>query len=161
MMPRLLPRFFKAREGAALVEFTLVAPLLILLMCGMAEFSNAMRQYHVMEKGVRDAGRYLARVPMSGCTISGAATTEAKNLAITGRISSGAALLPNWTDPATVTVSVSDCFNNAGGAYRGHAVIPIIQVTANAPYQDVGMLSIIGVSGLQLQVTHRQLWVGQ
>lgn len=161
MTRRPLARFFKSRDGAALVEFTLVAPLLILLMCGMAEFANAMCQYHVMEKGVRDAGRYLARVPMSGCTISGASTTAARNLVLTGRTSAGAPLLATWTDPATITVTVANCFNNTSGAYRGRAVIPIIEVTANAPYQDLGMLSVIGIDGLQLQVSHQQLWVGE
>ena len=68
-MTRALSRFLQAKRGAALVEFTLVAPLLVMLMCGLAEFANAMRQYHIMEKGVRDAGRYLARAAMSGCTV--------------------------------------------------------------------------------------------
>lgn len=155
-----LHRFGKARGGAALVEFTLVAPLLLLLMCGMAEFANAMRQYHIMEKGVRDAGRYLARVPMSGCTIGSAETIAARNLALTGRTSSGANLLPTWSDPATVNVDVAQCFNNSGNAYRGRALIPIIEVTASAPYVDLGLLSIIGIDGITLEVQHQQFWVG-
>src|SRR5512147_572046 len=100
-MKRGLFRFGKSRGGAALVEFSLFAPLLILLMCGVGEFANAMRQYHIMEKGVRDAGRYLARVPMSGCTVSGAATAAAQNLALTGRVSGGSYLLSTWTNPNT------------------------------------------------------------
>ncbi len=156
----LFRRFIKNRKGAALVEFTLVAPLLIMLMCGVAEFANAMRQYHIMEKGVRDAGRYLARVPMTGCTIPGASTTAARNLAITGRTSSGTPLLSSWTDPNTVSVSLAVCYNNGTSTYRGRSVIPIIDVTATAPYVDLGMLSVLGIDDIQLQVSHRQLWVG-
>jgi Flp pilus assembly protein TadG len=158
---RSLLRFKKANGGAALVEFTLTAPLLILLMCGMAEFSNAMRQYHIMEKSVRDAGRYLARVPMSGCAIDGSAATAATNLVLTGRTASGGAfLLPTWTDPTTVNVAVAQCVNNSAGTYRGRAQMPVIQVTASAPYSDVGLLSILGFSTIQLQVSHQQLWIG-
>lgn len=156
-----LRHFAKARGGAALVEFTLAAPLLVLLMCGMAEFANAMRQYHIMEKGVRDAGRYLARVPMSGCTVSGDATTAAQNLALTGRTSGGSALLPTWSNTATVTVTVAECFNNSASAYRGRAQIPIIEVNASAPYVDLGLLSVIGLDDIALQVSHQQFWVGE
>lgn len=158
---RILKPFTKAHGGAALVEFTLVAPLLLLLMCGMAEFANALRQYHIMEKGVRDAGRYLARVPMSGCTISGAATTAAQNLALTGRTSGGAALLPTWNNTATVSVAVAECFNNSASLYRGRDQIPIIEVSANAPYVDLGLLSIIGLDEIVLEVSHQQYWVGE
>jgi Flp pilus assembly protein TadG len=156
-----LTRFGRARSGAALVEFTLVAPLLLLLMCGMAEFANALRQYHIMEKGVRDAGRYLARAPMTGCTVNGDATTTAQNLALTGRASGGSYLLPTWDDLASVTVTVAECFDNSASAYRGRAEIPIIEVSASAAYVDLGLLSIIGLGDINLEVSHQQYWVGE
>lgn len=156
-----IARFFKAKRGAALVEFSLVAPLLVFLMCGLAEFACVMRQYHIMEKGVRDAGRYLARVPMTGCTLNGAAVTQAQNLALTGRTGSGSFLLPSWTDPATVTVAVAQCVDNSSGGYRGRDDMPVIEVTAAAPYADLGLLSVIGVDDIDLQVAHQQLWIGE
>jgi Flp pilus assembly protein TadG len=133
---------------------------LVLLLCGMAEFSNAMRQYHIMEKGVRDAGRYLARVQMTGCTINGSAITAAQNLALTGRTSGGTNLLSTWTDPSTVSVTVAQCVDNSGGGYRGHTQMPVVQVTANAPYADLGLLTILGFGSINLQVSHHQLWIG-
>jgi Flp pilus assembly protein TadG len=160
-MPRSLFSFFKAKRGAALVEFSLVAPLLIFLMCGLAEFASILRQYHIMEKGVRDAGRYLARVPMTGCTLNGAAVARAQNLALTGRTDSGSFLLPSWTDPNTVSVVVVQCINNTSGTYRGRANMPVIEVTAGAPYADLGLLSIIGVGNIDLAVSHQQLWIGE
>lgn len=153
-------RFFTTTRGAALVEFTLLAPVLVLMMCGLAEFANAMRQYHIMEKGVRDAGRYVARVQMTGCTLPGSAVTDAQNLAITGRTSGGAPLLDTWTSPSSVAVTVSTCVNNTSGAYRGRDSIPVIQVTATAPYVDLGLLDVLGLGDIQLSVTHRQLWIG-
>lgn len=160
-MLRPLKPFLKERRGAALVEFSLVAPLLIFLMCGLAEFAMVMRQYHIMEKGVRDAGRYLARVPMTGCTLNGAAVTQAQNLALTGRTDSGSLLLPTWTDTNTVAVTVAQCFDNSGGTYRGRDDMPVIEVTAEAPYADIGLLSVIGIGDIDLEVSHQQLWIGE
>lgn len=155
-----LRRFVRRRDGAALVEFALIAPLLVALMCGMVEFANAMRQYHVMEKGVRDAARYAARVQLSGCTIPAGAITAARNLALTGRTSGGTNLLPGWTNANTVSVTVSTCFNNSSSTYRGRAQMPVIQVQATAPYADLGLISVIGLGPINLQVTHQQLWIG-
>ena len=155
-----LKRFLTTTRGAALVEFTLLAPILVLMMCGLAEFSNAMRQYHIMEKGVRDAGRYVARVQMTGCALPGSAVTNAQNLAITGRTSGGTPLLDTWTSPSSVVVTVSTCVNNTSGTYRGRDNIPVIQVTATAPYADLGLLDVLGLGDIQLSVTHRQLWIG-
>lgn len=157
----LLSRFARARKGAALVEFSLLAPVLILLMCGLAEFSNAMRQYHIMEKAVRDAARYVARVQVTGCTIDADAVTAAQNLALTGQIASGGAyVLPAWTDPATVTVTVSDCVSNTAGAYRGREEMPVIEVTAAATYEDLGLLGVLGFDDIGLAVRHQQIWIG-
>ena len=160
-MARRFPSLLKHRGGAALVEFSLLAPMLILLMCGLAEFANAMRQYHVMEKGVRDAARYVARTPMSGCALNGAAVTAAQNLALTGRTAGGAPLLANWSDSATVAVTVAACVSNTPRVYRGRDQMPVIQVTASAPYQDLGLLSVIGLGPIDLQVAHQQLWIGE
>jgi Flp pilus assembly protein TadG len=160
MAMRSLKSFCNSRRGAALVEFSLVAPLLVFLMCGMAEFSNGLRQYHVMEKGVRDAARYVARVQMTGCTIPAAAITAAQNLALTGQTSGGADLLSGWTDPATITVSVANCYNNSAGTYRGEAQMPTIQVQASAPYAGLGLLSVIGIGTINLQVANQQIWIG-
>lgn len=158
---RLLSRFGRARKGAALVEFSLLAPVLIFLMCGLAEFSNAMRQYHIMEKSVRDAARYLARVPMTGCTINGGAITAAQNLALTGQTASGGPyVLPAWTDPATVRVAVADCVSNTTHTYRGHDQMPVIEVTADATYEDLGLLGVLGFDEINLEVRHQQLWIG-
>jgi Flp pilus assembly protein TadG len=155
-----LRSFRRDRRGAALVEFTLLAPMLIFLMCGMGEFANAMRQYHIMEKGVRDAGRYLAREPMNGCAINSNAVATAKNLALTGQPTGSTYLLRTWTDPNTITVTVAQCVDNSSGAYRGLSQIPVLQVTASAPYVDLGLLSIIGIGPINLQASHQQLWIG-
>jgi hypothetical protein len=148
-----------------LVEFTLLAPILIGLMCGLAEFGQALRQVHVMQKGVRDAARYLAAVPVNPACVGvpdpagyswGAAETEAKSLALTGALTGGSPLFRGWSDPATITVDAATCLVNPRPAG-----LPLarIRVTASAPYADLGMLDFLGLAPPTLTVSHEQLRV--
>jgi hypothetical protein len=98
---------------------------------------------------------------MSGCSIDADATTAAQNLALTGQMSGGSVLLPTWTDPSSVAVAVANCMDNTSGAYRGRDQMPIIEVTASAPYEDLGLLSVIGFDSIDLEVSHQQLWIGE
>ena len=47
-------------EGANLVEFALLAPLLILLVLGIVEFGFKFSQYNELRHGVREGARYAA-----------------------------------------------------------------------------------------------------
>lgn len=157
-----LRRFGRDTAGAALIEFTVLAPLLIGLMCGVAEFGQALRQYHVMEKGVRDAARYLSRVPANppctGLTDPNWATyvSQARNLAIYGVTTSGTPLFRGWSNTATVLVPDPPCVANPR---PNGADLPKITVTATAPYADMGMLGFLGVGPITLSVSHQELKV--
>ena len=167
-----LRRLRRDRGGAALVEFTLVAPMLVGLMCGLAEFGNALRQYHIMEKGVRDASRYLAHASVdppcvgnggaAGGTASAGwtqAIAEAKNLAIYGNAAgSGSPLFKTWNNTATVSIaSDPTCLANPRGVSASW--LPQVTVTASAPYADLGMLSALGLGPITLTVAHQELKV--
>ena len=54
-------RFVERRDGAALVEFTLMFPMLLVLAAGVTEMGLALHQQHVVTKSVRDAARFAAR----------------------------------------------------------------------------------------------------
>ena len=156
-----LRQFRKDHSGAALVEFTLLAPLLISLMCGLAEFGLALRQYHIMEKGVRDAARYLSRVPANPPCVAAdpnwaTYVTQAKNLAIYGVTTTGTPLFSSWTSSATVSVPAPTCLANP--RVNG-ADLPQITVTASAPYADLGLLSVLGLGPITLTVSHQELKV--
>ena len=152
-------------RGSALVEFTLLAPLLIVLTAGLAEFGLALRQYHVMEKGVRDAARYLNSVPVHpscmGFTDTGtytwsSAISDAQKLAIYGSTTGSTPLFKSWSDVSTITVDDGTCQPNprVNGAPLGQ-----ITVTAAAPYADLGMLSFLGLGPITLTVSHQELKV--
>jgi Flp pilus assembly protein TadG len=158
---------FTDRRGTSLVEMTLLTPLLISLGLGVAEFGRALQHHHVMNKAMRDAARFLARVPVT-CA-SGAATgtvdnaadvTTAKNLALNGAPTGGTARVSYWTDPASITVQV-DCFDNSAGTYRGQVGMPLITVSASVAYDDLGFLDALGLSAMTFTARHQQLHVGE
>ena len=102
-------------RGVAFLEFTILFPLLLVLTLGVFEFGRAMLDHHKIDKAVRDAARYLARVPVTCATagtnngtIDSSYITNAKNLALNGAISGGTAILNYWTNANTISVSV-DC----------------------------------------------------
>jgi Flp pilus assembly protein TadG len=158
-------RLRRENSGAALVEFTILAPLLLSLMCGLAEFGQLLRQYHVMEKGVRDAARYLAAVPVNpACTgvtdpagyTWANAKAEAQNLAVFGSTTGTTPLVRTWTSTATVTVDDGTCLANP----RPNGLpLAKITVTASAPYAGIGMLGYLGFGAPTLTVSHQELKV--
>lgn len=56
-----LRKFRKQDEGAALVEFAIILPLMLLAFFTIVEFSRLFFSYQGALAGVRDATRYLAR----------------------------------------------------------------------------------------------------
>lgn len=155
------------RRGTSIIEMTLLTPLLISLGLGIAESGRAFQHHHVMNKAMRDAARFLARVPVtcaSGATTgtvdNAADVTMAKNLALNGAPAGGTPRVSYWTDPASITVQV-DCFDNSAGTYRGQPGIPLITVSASVAYNDLGFLDALGLSTWTFTARHQQLHVGE
>ena len=107
-----------SQRGAAIVEFALLIPMLLLLTFIVIEFGRALMEYNTVAKSVRDASRYLS------IQLPGTKFTETRNLVVYGNIAgTGSRLLtslntglvpdPTWqpagSDPVinTVTVQVS------------------------------------------------------
>lgn len=137
--------------GAALVEFTLLAPFLLFLALGMTEFGRFLFQYQLVIEGLRDAGRYLARLDPTDATAQG----NAANLAVTGTIDgSSAARVAGWA-AGDISFGVTDVDNTAG-TYRGGAVIQVVEVTTTFDYVDVGFLSALGLGAISIAAAHEQ-----
>src|SRR5205807_9906215 len=90
-------------EGSALVEGAIMVPVLCVLLFGIYEFSWFFYQQHLISTGLRDAARYVARLP-AACNPSApdwpTVQAFAKNLATTGSINGGAARVNGWTSAA-------------------------------------------------------------
>lgn len=123
-----LGAFRRDQHGVALVEFTLLLPMLLLVFAVIIEGSRMMLSYQTVIAGVRDATRYLARVvPGNICVTGGSVGGYATRLqAIVAQSIGGASVLPS----GVTVVSVTPSYACSGSAYRGGAA-PVATVTAN------------------------------
>jgi len=144
-------RVLRDESGSALIEFTIMAPLLLSLVLGIAEFGRFLYQYQMVLEGLRDAGRYLARLDPNDATNQG----NAANLATTGTIDgTGDVRVDGW-EAGDIDFFVTDVDNSAG-TYRGPAEIEVIEVTTTFDYVDVGFLSALGFDPISIDAAHEQ-----
>ncbi|WP_448187741.1 TadE/TadG family type IV pilus assembly protein [Azospirillum sp. sgz301742] len=157
-MRPLLVRLRRDRRGTAIVETAIVLPVIMLLLFGLMEAGRALQQQHTLAKTVRDAARYLARVSLA-CPANtdpnwAAARSTAQHLAMTGKLSGGTALVKGWTE-ASFTVADPTCSNWSGRP------VQLITVSANVPYQDLGLLGYLGLGPMRLGASHQQVHIGE
>ena len=67
-----------ANHGGAIVEFTIVLPLLLTLLLGTMHFGYIFYVYNVLEKSVRDGARY-ASMRTYGAACAGQFITDVRN----------------------------------------------------------------------------------
>ena len=162
-------RFFRelarCTSGSAVLEGALVVPVAITLMAGGVEFGRIFSAYGTANKSMRDAARYLARVPdkdsggnLTIANICGWGLANAKDLAMYGKLNANPAtvtpLIPGWIDSSTITLQEPNC----GGA----ATPPIrIDLRAAVPYSGF-MFSVVGLSNTwTLSVKHQERSIGE
>jgi Flp pilus assembly protein TadG len=112
----------RRQRGLALVEFTLVAPVLLLFLLGLAELGRAFNQYDTLTKAVRDAARHYAVGTYQGNSLvpDPARAAEAANMVCYGSPAGGRApLLPGPLPAVSATI-------DAGGDY--------VTVSASYPF---------------------------
>ncbi len=112
----------------AIVEFTIVLPLLLLLLLATAEFGRALFQYNALNKTTRDAARLVASRALLGTTgvinISAQLQNEASNLLVFGNIAgAGSSLLPGLS---TADVDVADAGDGYVSVSTSYAYTPLI-----------------------------------
>ena len=73
----MIPARFNQQQGLALVEFAIVAPVLLLLGFLAADFSRAYALKNTLTKAVSSAARYVAKQP---CTDTGAIAYAENNI---------------------------------------------------------------------------------
>lgn len=149
-------------RGSAATEMALVLPIMLALMMGSFEVGNYFLAEHVVQKAVRDAARYGARLPLvasdgtvnytcTGPTLGSAAQTQIQKVARTGDPAGTTGRLRDWTADSMTTVTLT-CDTNAADTYVNHGVfngypnsgaIPILTVSATVPYT-----SLLGTLGL-------------
>ena len=85
----------KRLRGIALVETTIMAPVLLLLVLAIAEITNAFVDHNTLTKTVRNGARYLAANALLGTTgtvplaIDGTLIGQTKNIVVYGNTAGG------------------------------------------------------------------------
>ncbi len=168
----------------AAVELVLILPVCLLLLVVIIDFGRLYYDYHAVSKSVRDATRYLSRVPggAAGLDIDCNSQTlvenadpgktlveNARRLAMTGRFDGNPStepLVSSWTAPSLtelatgIAVSVKCVANPMGavtlvGFYEGDTLIPSIVMIAEVPFNfQLSQLISIGPV-ITLTISHK------
>lgn len=134
-------------SGAALVEFAIALPLVLVLFAVTIEGGRLLWAYQATAAGVRDAARYLARAAdTSVCAPGGSLdgyTTTLEGIVRTS--SSGTGIFPTGISVTSVTPSLT-CVN---GTYR-LSPAPVAQVTATlqVTFPFGGVFTLVGLGTL-------------
>jgi TadE-like protein len=142
-------RLLRDDLGAALVEFTILAPFLFTLAFGMFEFGRFLYQYQMVVEGLRDGARYLARLDPDNETNQ----DNARNLAATGTIDgTGPERVSGWmADDVEFTI-----LSDESGGYRGGGTVNTVEASTTFSYLDLGFLDILGLGAISITATHQQ-----
>ena len=146
-----------------LVEATILTPFLVTLMFGLFEFSWYFHKQQLVESGVRDAARYLARVAPDGtnpCTLTTPVDFKARaqNIAVNGVATGGTARVPGWTTGSVILSCAT--FNNSGATYDGGPIIYLITASTNFADPALGYFSVLGLTIPNLSASHAERSIG-
>ena len=142
-----------SRSGTAAAEMALSLPLLLILLFGAFELGYYFLSEHVVQKSVRDAARFGARLAMTNypsCAVpsGGTAEQQIRRVARFGNVTgTGNPRLLGWTADNMTTVTIA-CDNTSsygtGGIYGDFPNgAPVVTVTAQVPYNPFfGVLSL-------------------
>lgn len=132
-----------SHKGAAMVEFAIMLPLMVVIVFGITELGRAIYQQNTLSKAVASGARYMSRSAQSvasDCSQDsnwGSSITNAANLVAFGRQSgSGDPLLPEL-DAGDVSFSLQQRTVTGGGNAC------VIVVTASVPFQAIFAGSLV------------------
>ena len=153
---KIIRRFQGDESGAALVEVAITIPLVLLLSAGVFEFSNVLNTRLLLEAGVEDAARYMARCSSDWATCQGLA----QNLAANGAVTNGSARVPGWTpDQVLITKPVSTPAVDGSGNVlylSSTGTVNVVQVSTELPYNGIVFWDYLGLGTLNINVSHQE-----
>jgi Flp pilus assembly protein TadG len=157
-------------DGSALVEATIVTPLLVSLFLGVFEFAWYFYNQQLVVAGLRDAARYMTRIELTDGNSDPCAqkdhngvlySADAANIATTAQTTAGgAARVSGWT-VGDVTIScLSSAALNNGRYADGSASMTIIEVATSFADPSLGLFSILGLKAPLLSFSHQERFIG-
>ncbi|TGS13920.1 pilus assembly protein [Mesorhizobium sp. M2E.F.Ca.ET.209.01.1.1] len=157
----IIRHFRRDEDGATFVEMALLTPFMLLLSAGVFEFSNILNTRMLLDAGVRDAARYMARCSSDWDTCS----ALAKNLAVKGAVTGGSDRVTGWT-VGEVTINKPRSFQAVDTVtgtelyLSATANVDVVRVSTSYPYQDLGLWFYLGFPQLHLSVFHEERVLG-
>jgi Flp pilus assembly protein TadG len=149
-------RFCSNESGGAMVEATLVVPFVLFLSAGVFEFSNVLNKRLLLEAGVEDAARYMARCNDSNWDNC---VTLAKNLAVNGAVTGGSLRVPGWdTSQVNVDRNFFPAVDGSGTQLYLSSTenVVVVKVSTTLPYSGVGLLGLIGIATINIDASHQE-----
>lgn len=142
--PRPLRRFLRDTDGAALVEFAMVLPMMLLVFAVIVEGSRMLISYQSAIGAVRDATRYLARVvPTDICATGASISAYDSQVGAIANQNLGTTTLPGAVTVQGVTSSLA-CVS---GSYRiNPAPVATVSATIAIAMPFAGIFTLNGGS---------------
>lgn len=141
-------RLLADRSGSSAAEMALVTPMLLVLLFATFELGHFFLSEHVVQKAVRDAARYAARLPVESypsCTVPSATETAIRKVARTGRPDGTVQRLQGWTADSMTTVTLTCNSAMTTGIYKDFpSGAPDIRVSASVDYPT--LLGSMGIA---------------
>jgi Flp pilus assembly protein TadG len=160
---------WRDEDGSALVEATIVMPLLLSLFLGVFEFSWFFYNQQLVVSGLRDAARYMTRIELTDGNRDPCAqkdqngvlySADAANIATTAEAAGGSARVNGWS-AADVTIS---CFSSAvldaGNYADGSTSMTIIDVATRFADPSLGLFASLGLKAPMLSFSHEERFIG-
>jgi Flp pilus assembly protein TadG len=161
--------FWCDEDGSALVEATIVMPLLLSLFLGVFEFSWFFYNQQLVVSGLRDAARYMTRIELTDGNRDPCVqkdqngvlyTADAANIATTAQASGGSARVSGWS-AADVTISCSSSAALDAGNYAdGATSMTIIDVATRFADPSLGLFATLGLKAPMLSFSHQERFIG-
>jgi Flp pilus assembly protein TadG len=161
MFTRSVASLWRDTEGSALIEATILMPFLATLIFGLFEFAWYFHKQQLVESGVRDAARYLARVAQDGtdpCSLT-TPLAQAQNIAVTGAATGGTARVHGWTT-GSVALSCAAFANTGATTYDGGAIIYLVTATTNFADPALGFFGFLNLAAPNLTASHTERSIG-
>ena len=166
---RMAQSLWRDKVGSALIEGAILMPVLFVVLGGVYEFSWIFYQQKLIETGVRDAARYLTRVPTPPANPDPCAATAssgtlyktyAQNIAVYGSASTSGfnPRVNGWTT-GDVTITCPT-FDNSSGSYSGGATLYRVLVSTSFPDPSLGFFRLLGLNPPTISVSHRERYIG-
>jgi Flp pilus assembly protein TadG len=156
-----LPLFRRDARGTAAMEAALAFPFIVALVAGLIEFGSLLYNFELIQTGVRDAARYLARVADPA-----ASEAAARNLALRGTVASSGALRVKWWQPTQIQITYKTTPNpvdvgTGRRLYRGSDPLRVVRVSTSFDYAGMGLLNVIGLGPIRVAAAHEERYVGE